>query len=228
MYPYKMPVRRTYRRPRRRNRRVPGLATRSRMMPRQLAVKRANQVSTRVFWFKQNGQLHTDFAGNINFRWRTMAMLDNPAPVGVDNVFALYDQYKILALKVKFFPAFVGNEPDFAVLPGGGLFRGDTIVWSDQRFDPNAQVPTTISQVINNASAKMINSRRPYARALYRSRGNPEWGSCQQPTNDPDTWDASIEILGNNYRPAATPTATPQVFWYYTIQWKIIVRGRRQ
>lgn len=216
------------RRPAYRRRRIPGLATRPRMMPRTLALKRYQQVGTRVFWFKQNGNLSTNLIGDINYSWRTRDMMVQPAPYGIQDCFNLYDQYKILALKVKFFPAFVGAEPDATLFPGGGLQRGDTVVWSDQRFDPGAQLNVLISQVINNASAKMINSRRPYSRTIYRSRGNPHWGSCQDYQAVPDPWSAAVEILGNNYRPSATPTTPGQVFWYYTVQWKVLFRGRRQ
>lgn len=213
----------------RRRRRVPGLATRPSMMSRTLAAQRRQQVSTKVFWFKQNGQLTADLNGDILYRWRTRNMLTPPAPIGVNNAFALYDQYKILAMKVRLFPAFVGNEPDTTLLQPGGIWRGDTCVWSDQRFNINQQQPTTIAEVINNASSRMINSRRPYSRALYRAKGNPLWGSTVNIATDPDPWDASIEITGNNFLP--TPSATlpnGQVFWYYTVTWKLIFRGRRQ
>ena len=223
-----MPYRRRYnaRRPRRRRpRRVPGLATRPRMMPRMLAMKRMNQVGTKVFWFKRNGIIQTNIGGSNYSFWRTREINDpGTTPVGWPAVKTLYDQYKVLAIKVRFFPANVGVEPDSVLIGGSNaLLRGDTAVWTDQRYQPN--VPTLISEIINNASTRMINSRRAYARSLFRPRGNPEWGDTQSTT--PDSWDGAIELLINNATPQPVGGTGP-VLWYFTIQYKVLVRGRRQ
>lgn len=196
------------------------LATRPRMMSKGLAFKRHNQVSSKCFYFKQNGQIATPGAQDSFYQqFRTQNMLVPPLPTNILDLFSLYDQYKILAMKVRLYPANVGTEPG-QVLASAVWNRGDQIVWSDQRVD-TAIVPIFVSEVINNASAKMINPRRPYARTIFRAKGHPQWGSCVNYQNDPDDWDASIEILGNN----ATPGRT---LWFYTIQWKVVVRGRRQ
>lgn len=223
-----MPFRRTYRRRPgyrrtfRRRRNVAGLATRPRMMSSALSMKRRNQVSTKVFWFKRNGVIQSNPAGNNYSFWRTRE-INNPEPIGWAAVKTLYDQYKVLAMKLKFFPANVGVEPDSALFASNALLRGDTAVWSDQRWAPNS--PQQISEIINNASTKMINSRRPYARTIYRPRGEPEWGDTQSPT--PDSWDGSVELIINNASPAPA-TGTPPVLWYWTLQYKVVVRGRRQ
>ena len=216
------------RRQRARNRRAArrrlGLATYPRMMPRTLAAKRMNQVGTKVFWFKRNGIISPDLAGSRYSFWRTQE-INVPAttPVGWPAVKTLYDQYKVLAIKLRLFPANVGIESDSAIFASNALLRGDTVVWSDQRYQPNA--PTNVSEVINNASARMINSRRPYTRSLFRPRGNPEWGDTQSATND--SWDGALEMLFNNASPAPAAGAPPTL-WYWTIQYKILVRGRRQ
>lgn len=221
-----MPYTRRYRN---RHRRAPakrGLATVPRMMSKSLTFKRSQQISTKVFYFKQNGVISPDLAGNYYGNWRSANFLTAPAPFGVLDLFGLYDQYKILGYTVKWFPANVGIEPDSALFVSSGLLRGDCITWTDQRFEPTNPQPVNISGVINNASCKMINPRRPYRRSIYRSKGNPEWGSCQNYTTAPDSWDSSIEMLVNGAT-ASTATATPVLF-YYTVQWKIVVRGRRQ
>lgn len=222
-----MPYRRTAyrrRRPAYRRRNVAGLATRPSMMSRSLMMRRRNQVSTKVFWFKRNGLISPNLSGTNYSFWRTREINDQlTTPAGWDAVKTLYDQYKVLALKVRLFPANVGIESDSAIFASNALLRGDTVVWTDQRYQPNA--PATISEVINNASTKMINSRRPYARTLFRPKGNPEWGDTQSPLSD--SWNGAIELLINNSSPAPV-VGDPPTLWYWTIQYKVLVRGRRQ
>lgn len=211
-------------RPTYRRRNVAGFATRPRMMPKTLAMKRMNQVSTKVFWFKQNGVISPDTTGRIYSFW-TARGFNAASPTGWSALRTLYDQYKVLAIKVRFFPANVGIEPDTALFANSALLRGDTISWTDQRFDTTAQAPTAISQVINNASARMTNSRRSYSRQIFRPTGYPEWGQTSGPPTV-ESWNGAIETLTVGATPA-TPTVIP-VLWYYTVQWKIIVRGRHQ
>lgn len=208
-----------------RRRRPAGLATRPRMMPRSLAVKRFNQVSTKVFWFKKNGLLQPDLAGNLYSFWTTHEFDASP-PAGWPLLRQLYDQYKVLAVKVKFFPANVGIEPDSALFASNALLRGNTAVWSDQRYDPLAPAPTSIGQVINNASARLINSRRPYSRTIYRATGYPDWAQTNGPTTV-DSWNGSVEMLITQATPAPA-TGSPPTLWFFTVQYKIIVRGRTQ
>lgn len=221
--------RRTYRRrrpPMRMRRRAPrALATVPRMMPRSYAFRRHNQVATKVFWFKINGQINSDIAGNNTAIFRTRGLADgNVVPQGRDEIFTLYDQFKVLAMRIRWFPADVGTEPG-QVINQTVLFRGDQVVWSDQRVDPGLQVPLTIDQVINNASARMINPRRPYTRVIYRPRGVPTWGSCVNPNAQPDSWSGAIYQIINNSTPS---NESGRPLWYYTLTWKVVVRGRRQ
>lgn len=202
-----------------------GIATRPRMMPRSLAVKRFNQVSTKVFWFKKNGLIQPDLAGKIYSFWTTH-QFDASPPTGWAQLRQLYDQYKVLAIKVRWFPANVGIEPDSALFASNALLRGNTAVWSDQRYDPLAAAPTTISDIINNASTRIINSRLPYSRVLYRATGNPEWAQTQGP-NTVDSWNGSIEMLTTDATPAPAGGTAPTL-WFYTVQYKIVVRGRTQ
>lgn len=203
------------------------LATRPRFMSRRMKFKRMNQVQGRVFYFKRNSFISADLAGNAYTYMSTRQLNDiQTQPVGWDALKLLFDQYKVLAMKVRMFPANVGVEPDSSVFAANALFRGDTIVWSDQRFDPVLQNPTSISEVINYASARMINSRAPYTRTIYRAKGYPGWANTRgPPTQDP--WNASIEIITNNATPS-TPQAAGPTLWYYTVQWKVLVRGRIQ
>lgn len=204
-----------------------GLATRPRMMTRTVARKRFNQVHARVFWFKRNGLIQPDLVGE-NYSFWNGRELNNAAtaPVGWNELRSLYDQYKVLGIKLRLFPANVGVEPDSAVFASNALLRGDVAVWNDQRFDGTTTSPTNINQVINIASCKMINARRPYTRRIFRARGYPGWANTQGPATQ-DPWNGSIEMLINNASPAPA-TGTAPTLWYYTVQYKVLVRGRTQ
>lgn len=202
------------------------LATRPRMMPRSLAFKRFNQVSTRVFWFKQNGTIAAPPTGNsyTEFRW---SLINTQAQFLLFR--EIFDQYKLLGFKVTLHPANVGTEPTANPTPATALpfNRGNHLIWSDQRFDPNAQNPVFIANVINTASARMINPRRTQRRAIWRPHGKPAWGSMKDIANTGDNWRATINLLINNST-LVVPPLQPPVLYFYTIQWKVVFRGRCQ
>lgn len=225
-----MPFRKAYRRYRprpyrRRTRRVPGLATRPRMMGRGRFHRRWNQVDTRVFWFKTNGTIDLNNNANQYYEFRTSA-LPTLAPQGWPQLLSMYDQYKILGYKYRLFPANVGTEATGnAGAQTLALDRGNHAVWIDQRFDPNVQQPSQISEVINTASCRLINARRPYSVSIWRPRGKPTWGSTRDLAVAPDPWRASINHLieGGSLQ----PPGQQKVIYYYTIQWKVVFRGRQ-
>lgn len=221
------PRRRFRRRPRARRTAHRALATVPRMMPRSYAFKRHNQVATKVFWLKLNGEVNSDAQGSNLAIFRTRGLNQQPVAAGRDAIFTLYDQFKVLAMRIRWFPANVGTEPGSGVAGPLQVYmaRGDQVVWSDQRVDATQQVPQFISEVINNASARMINPRRPYTRVIYRPKGVPAWGSCIDPLTSPDQWNGGIYQLINNSTPAAT---SGRPLWYYTLTYKVLVRGRRQ
>lgn len=220
-----MPYRRR-RRPAARRRRP---ATR-RFIPRALAVKRTNQVSTRVFYFKQNGTILPFPAGAFK-AWQTADLITNP-PAGFEDLAKLYDQYKILALKVCLFAANIGSEsadPNPPTVAPSFWARGNTIVYSDQRTADPVVPPASISDVINYASARMISSRSAhYSRNLFRPKGQPLWASLDSTLGAPDTdnWKGSIQL--KNEGASYLPPAGNRPLYYWTLCYKVIVRGRVQ
>lgn len=228
-----MPYRRTNRRRRApRRRRNNGLATRPRMMSRSLAHKRMNQISTRTMWFKYNSTI--DALESEFTEWRS----GGGQLLGISQfqtMCQLYDQYKVLGFTVRLFPANVGIEShDQFIGQDFTLLRGNHIVWTDQKRDATLADPTAINQIINTASARMINPRRPYRMSLWRPRGVPGWGSCvglpppfpPVPTAVLDPWDGSIAHF---YQDATnSQPGDPQPLYFYTIQYKVVFRGRRQ
>jgi len=205
------------------------LAVVPKMMSNRHRFKRMNQVSTKTFYFKLNGQASSAPNTNDNyFGFRTRGFIANdtvipPIPSIIpqrDAIFSLYDEYKVLGISLRLFPSNVGTEPG-QTFEQGILNRGDQVIWSDQRFNGAGQVPTDIAVVLNHASARMLDPRRKYKRTLFRPKGYPDWGSCERPLEIPDRWDAAIQLLVNNVTP-------DRPLWWYTLQYKVIFRGRRQ
>lgn len=211
--------RRPYRRP------PPGLATRPRMFNRTQRFKRMNQVSTQVMWFKENTEIAVGASGTNYTQYVTNLVEINPQFIVASQ---LWDQYKVLGMKIRLFPANVGTEPDAAIFANNAFLRGNHIVWSDQRYDPTIQSPSQISDVINTASAKMMNPRRQYSRAIYRPRGKVSWGSTRDIANNPDPWKAMIGHFCQDTTPLAAPPAVNPILFFVTIQFKVIYRGRSQ
>lgn len=205
-----------------------GLAVKPKMMPRSYKWARENQVDTRTFWFKHNGIINLNDQPYQYYEFRTN-FLYAINPQGWSQMIQLYDQFKILGFRYKLFPASVGIEAT-----GGStniatpiwLNRGNHLLWKDQRFDPNVQLPTAISDVINTASARLINARQPYTMSIWRPKGKYIWGSTKDFTgNQPDPWTGSINhfIEGGNIQ----PVGDVKTIYYYTLQFKVVFRGRQ-
>lgn len=215
--------------PYRRKKKSNVLATIPRMMSYRKRFNRMNQVDKKIFYFKLNGQASSPPNDNQNyFNWRTLGFTqDNTViPPQLSNipqrfaVFSLYDEYKVLGLSLKLFPSNVGTEPG-QTFEQAITNRGDQVMWSDQRFNGAGQVPTDVSVVLNHASARFIDPRKRYSRSLFRPKGYPGWGSCETPLIVPDLWDGAIQLLVNNVTP-------DRALWWYTLTYKVLVRGRRQ
>lgn len=220
--PYK---RKTY--ARRRPARKPAyLATRPKFIPRGLARKRYHAADTKTFYFKINGEAVTDITGHYYNSFNARHLTQNPSVFPQFTALkAVYDQFKCLAIQVRFFPANVGIEPHDTLLGTDlTLLRGNTIIWNDQRADDLFD-PLTIGQVINESSARMMNSRRPFKRAIYRGRGFTEWGNIQNTATD-DSWNGSVNVLVVDAS-QAPPTGPAPLLWYWTASYKVVFRGRR-
>ena len=219
-------------RTKRKHRRKPAvLATKPQMIPRGLAYKRYQGVDTKLFYFRRNAEALSDADGKYfaNFNARSIAGGTATTPLFPQfaQVKDLYDQYKVLGITIRFFPANVGIEPDSALFTSNALLRGQTVVWNDQRTDTGVTVPTSISQVINNASMRMMSSRRYFTRSIFRAKGYPAWANIQAPATE-DPWNGSINVFVEGATPAVItpPTQTPILF-YFTVTYKVVFRGRR-
>lgn len=226
---------------RRRNyRRKPKIyGTKPKFMPRNLAIKRSAQLSTKTFYFKKSGSINSDNAGQTSFIWTTQfnpIIPTNPKrmPIIADSELAaeMYTEYKVLAVKVRLFAANIGTEMGMVQIPPvtqpiAGYDRGNTITYIDQEIRPNEPLPGNIIEVMNLGSARMIPSRtEKFTRILYRKKGVPEWGCCDRnvPVGNrvPDPWAGGLFLLGN----FARLNLGIRPLWFYSVTYKIIFRGR--
>lgn len=206
-------------------------ATKASMMSKSLAKKRYGQVSTKTFYFKGAGTIDVGPGGVTNFAWRTQNGADPVSlpliPGDYSTVAELYQEYKVLAVKVRLFAANIGVESDPEIGTNNPFNRGNTVMYIDQDINPNEQAPGLITNVINQGSCRMIPSRcDKYTKVMYRAKGNPDWGCCDTnvpvASRQPDSWFAGIFLLGNN----ASSNIPNKQLWYYTVTYKVLFRGR--
>ncbi len=206
-------------------------------MPKGLASKRYQGVSTKTFYFRQSGSINSDLLGNTRIAWPSQYVPVAPGlPVSIPEiadsvkVSTIYTEYKVLAVKLRLFAANIGTEPgqiEIGAPDREGFDRGDACIWLDQAALRSETYNPNIVNVINKGSARMIPTRAfKYTKTMYRKQGVPGWGMCDPnvPTADrvPDPWLGSIVLIGNNARTGVGV----RPLWFYTITYKIIFRGR--
>lgn len=201
---------------------------RRRFVPRGLAVKRSQQISTKTFYFKEAGRLAGTPAGTLSSAWTTLLLTTTPftpnIPGDFDKISIGYQEYKCLAIKLTLFAANIGTGSAIPqATPNQVMSRGMTCIYKDQDYRQGQPIPTQITDVINLGSAKVIPSRcEKWTTILYRPKGHPEWGNCDQNTpaasKQPDSWSGAIQMLSNG--------VSNELLWYYTATYKVVFRGR--
>lgn len=212
----------------------------AKFMPRGVASKRYNATDSKVFYFKNNGIAESSLqTGGYYTSFRSQELYSNGNLHPQFNKFrACYDNYKVLAMRVKFFPCAVGLEPRLTTTGMPSILnRGNLIVWNDQQYDPGVQQPTEISDVINDASARMLNARMSFTRTILRPKGYPGWGKNNSTPPVPmpvpavypeaDPWNGCINILIDGSTPSPAPPNPAVQLYYWTITYKVIFRGRQ-
>lgn len=209
-------------------------ATKATFVPRSLAIKRYNQVSTKTFYFKGNGTLAAGNGGNGLAAWSTRTRVSPPPPQqayltpGVPADFLrlsrCYNEYKILAIKLVLYPANIGTESDLPGPSANPFQRGNCITYFEQDLSSVQQLPQQITTVMNLGSAMMFMPRQKHTRVLYRPKGLPQWGQCDSDIPQSqwrlDPWWGGIFWIINNGTPNGPPIA------YYQVTYKVIFRGR--
>lgn len=201
------------------------------VVPRGLAAKRRQEISTKVFYFKSNGTLGSNVAGLINVAFSNQRQQANPDAYNLpeigadfDRISRAYNEYKVLCMKLELYPSNVGTESDQPGISSNPFNRGNCCTYIDNAVDRDTISYNAIDAVMNRGSCFLISSRRKHTRVMWRPKGNPEWGCCDQNVNIvnriPDSWWGKINLLTND----ATPNMSPIWFWKLTA--KVIFRGR--
>lgn len=145
----------------------------------------------------------------------------------------IWEEFKILSVSVKFFPASVGSEALQEANTGTQSYpgnvatfkRGNVVTWVDQG---ELDAPGAFGDIIIKPSAKLINPRRAHKRWINRPMGNPNWGQLDPDgaISLPDEWnDSRIQIFGENFTPIQA--AGNQSYYYVMITYKVLFRGRQ-
>lgn len=192
--------------------------------------KRVQQNLTRsVYWFKNVITIQSNLNGNFR------SVFSPGDVVGASdwlNFGTIFNEFKVLKMIVKFFPASVGSESlqeanAPASVPGreATFKRGDVITWVDQGVPV---VPGAITDIINKSSAMLVQPRRFHKRYVNRARGYPTWGALNDNGSIAiqDPWDSKIQIFGENFTPIQSPGT--QIWYYCQIMWKVLFRGRQE
>ena len=185
-------------------------------------------LSTRAMWFKKCGDLGLTGDGIVN---DIITANDSfPIPSFV-NECRSWEQYKVLRVVVKYYPAYVGSESVTQSL--GGYRRGNVVTWIEQppfnAPNPNAG---SISVLMGYPSAKLHQPRSTIKRWMNRPSGGRylPWSFITHPTAlglptiAPDTWDTQLRLFGDGFSAA---TAGPQrPYFFYEALFKVVFRSR--
>lgn len=196
----------------------------------------AQNLTREVRWFKGVGFLRADDNGLIRFTMSqnsTDTLLTNASQF--TKYASIWEEYKILKMMVKFYPARVGSESliyDTAPGPPTNLqplfYRGDAVTWVDPQGD--SQLVNAVVEVMGKPSAKIINTRHFHKRWLDRPRsGYPTWGHLSQAGGvlTPDPWNGMIRMFGDNFSPPGPPGQPYTTIHYWTnVFWKVLFRSR--
>jgi len=210
-------------------------------MTKTLATKRYNQVSTKLYYFKGNGVIAADNAGNGVAGWTTRTRIVPPPPAtpyfmpGIPADFYRvsrgFAQYKVLAIKLVLHPANVGTESDMPGINTSPWQRGNCITWIEQQLYTGQQIASNISDVMNLGSAKMFIPRQKHSRTVYRPKGLPAWGTCDADVPDNqwvlDPWWGGIFWMINRSTPNTLGQNALPLFYYQTTL-KVVFRGRNK
>lgn len=190
---------------------------------------RVGQNLTRnVFWFKTTGPIEVDPAtGRIFQRFAPTGVVLSPAFM---NFARSYEQYKVLKVIVRFFPASVGSE---GINPEH-FHRGNVCTYIDQP-PISATPPTAIDEVMNLPSCRIQQPRRFTSRYMNRPRGGRTnvWPLIDHvapggaPAVNDDTWISQVNLFGDNFAPGPLPGGvTMPPYYFYEVLYKVVFRGR--
>ena len=184
-------------------------------------------LGTSAMWFKKSGDITAASPQGVLFDLFSPNDVF-PIPSFV-NVCRNWEQYKVVRVIVKFYPAFVGSET--STIAAAGFRRGNVITWIDQ--PPLGQQPASgdITILMGFPSAKLHQSRATIKRWMNRPSGGryANWAFITHPTAlgvptiVPDDWDSQIRMFGDNFSTNAT---TNKPYYFYEALFKVVFRSR--
>lgn len=203
--------------------------------PRWNRRRRVNQNLTReVRWFKTINEIDTS---TPNGYLRFNAQQDGADAALQETIQftkygTIWDEYKILKVIMKLYPAHVGSE---SVVSEAGsatfaprFYRGNMVSWIDPQGDSSGV--TNIITVMGKPSAKLHNPRRFVKRWMDRPRsGYPTWGTLS-PTGqivNMDPWNGQIRVFGEGFTPPGQSEDSLHVYFYAEVLYKVLFRSRQ-
>lgn len=184
-----------------------------------------------VFWFKKCSDIPADGSGNLFLRINANDTFPIPNFV---NMCRSFEQYKVLKVIAKFYPAFVGSETTTQTATNNGFRRGNVITWIDQ--PPLGLQPTggQISTLMGFPSARLHQTRATIKRWMNRPSGGRfmDWAYITHPTAlgvpqiAPDAWNSEIRIFGDNF--STTPQNNKPYFfveYLFQVVFRSVYRG---
>lgn len=190
-------------------------------------------LSKDVFWFKKCGDIPANASGELYLRITPNDIFPIPSFV---NMCRNYEQYKVLKVITKFYPAYIGSETSTQSPANNGFRRGNVVTYIEQPpFDPQ---PTAgqISLVMGFPSAKLHQTRSTIKRWMSRPSGGRylDWSRIQHfppnqqnlvpyPNPAPDPWDSEIRIFGDNF---STTPANNKPYFFVEYLFQVIFRSK--
>lgn len=168
------------------------------------SARRSQGLSRNVFWFKHTGSIQAN-TGDAGRAFYAFGANDATIFNGFRNFARCFEQYKVLKVSIKFFPANIGSEDAPPLIPPQTFHRGNVCTWIDQPPLTNAQ-PAGINTVLSMPSAKLHPCRSVFKRWMKRPSGarTNTWTMINHdaqgsPIPQIDAWLSQIRFLGDNF-----------------------------
>jgi len=206
---------------------------------------RASQNQTyKTFWFAESGRIvATTGNGEIfrQFNVRSLLLISQ-----FTSACYIFEQYRVMKIILTCFP--IANDSTGVI---NRYHRGTCVSWVDAPpfvLPPQTPRPVNIEGVINNASARVHNSRSRIKRYIYRPRDQyNNWAyigrdmTTNPPTPQPvtDEWQTRLMLFGEDFNqpyveipPVGPPETHPvpdnidNTYYYYTLKFLVQFKCR--
>ena len=191
-------------------------------------VKRIGQnLGKNVFWFKKCGDIKASGSDEIFMRITPNDTFPIPKFI---NTCRSFEQYKVLKVIVKFYPAYVGSESTTQTPTNNGFRRGNVITWIDQPPLGLQPMSGQIANLMGFPSSRLHQTRATIKRWMNRPSGGrtADWAYITHPTAlgvptvQPDPWNSEIRIFGDNF---STTPQNNKAYFFVEYLFKVVFRS---